>query len=113
MGIRSRQFHVKSQRLQSGRLHQGRGGARDAPGCLRTRDEDQIESREKRDSSLIRDDIMQCCSLSHHAQIYSGPKPIDVSPMSREEPEPEKLSEEGWKEWNYDEHYPDSEADNF
>ena len=31
----------------------------------------------KRDYSVIRDDIMQYCSLNHHPNIYNGPKPMD------------------------------------
>ena len=65
----------------------------------------------KRDYGVIRDDIMQYCSLNHHPKIYNGPKPMDLSPMSRQEPEEEKWSEEEWKEWVYDEQNPDSELD--
>ena len=51
----------------------------------------------------------------HFQQRAPGANPpgalAELSPMSKQEPEEEKWSEDEWKEWIYDEQHPDSEFD--
>ena len=66
----------------------------------------------KQEFDLLRDNIMEFCSINAPPKVYNGPKAMDISPFDKQrEEQMEKWTADEWAEWVFDEQNPTSELD--
>ena len=66
----------------------------------------------KQEFDVLRDNIMEFCSINAPPKVYNGPKAMDISPFDKQrEEQMEKWTAEEWAEWVFDEQNPTSELD--